>query len=206
MRRRPTRIGLGLRTRRSRSAAALTGVAAVLLRQFWPVGVNVWGLQLGYFASYVVLFVFGCMAAAPRWLEHVPLSQERFWKRVATFSFPVLPACYFLAKALPVLAGKSLDAIYAFWEPLVAWGVILVLLHRSTNGTRLFGPIRERLGRRAYAIYIIHPPVLVAIALAWRQVAAPQLLKFAITGMMTCLACYLLAGLLVRCPGVRRIV
>ena len=187
-------------------AAALTGVAAVLLRQFWPVGVNVWGLQLGYFASYVVLFAFGCIAAAPRWLEHVPASQEGVWKRVATLAFPLLPAWYFLAKAVPVLAGKPLDVVYAFWEPLVAWGVILVLLHRLTNDTRLFGPIRERLGRRAYAIYIIHPPVLVAIALAWRQVAAPQLVKFAVTGTMTCFACYLLAGLLVRCPGVRRIV
>jgi len=187
-------------------AAALTGLAAVALRQFWPVGVNVWGLQLGYFASYMVLFAFGCIAAAPRWLEHVPASQERFWRRVATVAFPVLPAAYFLAKAVPLLAGKPLGVICAFWEPLVAWGVILALLQRLANGTRLFGPIRERLGRRAYAIYIIHPPVLVAIALAWRQVAAPQLLKFAVTGSMTCLACYLLAGLLVRCPGVRRIV
>jgi peptidoglycan/LPS O-acetylase OafA/YrhL len=92
------------------------------------------------------------------------------------------------------------------YPPRTSWGVILVLLRRLTNGTGLFGPIRERLGRRAYAIYIIHPPVLVAIALAWRQVAAPQLVKFAVTGTVACFACYLLAGLLVRCPGVRRIV
>lgn len=164
------------------------------------------GLQLGYFASYVGLFAFGCIAAGPRWLEHVPTSQVRVWKRVATLAFPVLPAAYFIAKAVPFLAGKPLGVIYAFWEPLVAWGVILVLLHRLTNGTRLFDPIRERLGRRAYAIYIIHPPVLVAIALAWRQVEAPQLVKFAVTGSMTCIACYLLTGLLVRLPGVRRIV
>jgi len=36
-------------------AAIVTGAAALALRMFWPVGVNVWGLQLGYFASYVVL-------------------------------------------------------------------------------------------------------------------------------------------------------
>ena len=187
-------------------AVVLTGLAAVVLRQFWPVGVNAWGLQLAYFASYVVLFAFGCIAAGPRWLEHVPGSQERVWKRVAAIAFPLLPAAYFIAKVVPFLAGKPLGVIYAFWEPLVAWGVILALLQRLTNGTRLFGPIRERLGRRAYAIYIIHPPVLVAIALAWRQVEAPQLVKFAVTGALTCFACYLLAGLLVRCPGVRRIV
>jgi peptidoglycan/LPS O-acetylase OafA/YrhL len=152
------------------------------------------------------LFAFGCIAAGPRWLEHVPAAQARVWARVAAFAFPVLPAAYFLARALPLLAGRPLDLIYAFWEPLVAWGVILALLRRFTNDARPPGPIGQRLGRRAYAIYIIHPPVLVAIALAWRSVAAPQLVKFAVTGSLTCVACYLIAGVLVRLPGLRRIV
>ena len=187
-------------------AAASTGAAAVALRHFWPVGVNVWGLQLGYFASYVALFAFGFMAAGPRWLERVPPSGARLWKRVAIFAFPLLPAAYFVSKAVPLLAGKPLDVIYAFWEPLVAWGVILALLQRFANGARPFDRLRQRLGRRAYVMYIIHPPVLVAIALAWREVHAPQLAKFALTGSMTCVVCYLLAGFVVRLPGVRRVV
>ena len=187
-------------------AAASTGAAAVALRHFWPVGVNLWGLQLGYFASYVVLFAFGFIAAGPRWLERVPTSHARLWKRVAIIVFPLLPAAYFASKTVPLLAGKPLDVIYAFWEPLVAWGVILVLLQRFTNGSRPFDRLRQRLGRRAYVMYIIHPPVLVAIALAWRDVQAPQLAKFALTGSMTCIVCYLLAGFIVRLPGVRRIV
>ena len=187
-------------------AAASTGATAVALRQFWPVGVNVWGLQLGYFASYVVLFAFGFLAAVPRWLERVPTSHARLWKRVAILAFPVLPAAYFLSKAVPLLAGKPLDVIYAFWEPLVAWGVILVLLQHFTNAPRPLARLRQRLGRRAYAMYIIHPPVLVGIALAWRELQVPQLAKFALTGSMTCVMCYLLAGFIVRLPGVRRIV
>jgi fucose 4-O-acetylase-like acetyltransferase len=187
-------------------AAASTGVAAVALRHFWPVGINVWGLQLGYFASYVVLFAFGFAAAGSRWLERVPTPHARLWKRVAILAFPLLPAAYFLSKAVPLLAGKPLDVIYALWEPLVAWGVILALLQRFTNDSRPFDRLRQRLGRRAYAMYIIHPPVLVGIALAWREVHAPQLTKFALTGSMTCIVCYLLAGVIVCLPGVRRIV
>lgn len=187
-------------------AAASTGATAVALREIWPVGVNVWGLQLGYFASYVVLFAFGFLAAGPRWLERVPTSHARLWKRVAILAFPVLPAAYFLSKAVPFFAGKPLDVIYAFWEPLVAWGVILALLQHFTNDLRRFDQLRQRLGRRAYAMYIIHPPVLVGIALAWREVHAPQLAKFALTGSMTCVVCYFLAGSIVRLPSVRRIV
>jgi len=40
-------------------AAIGTGAIAFALRLQWPVGTEVWGLQLGYFASYVVLFVTG---------------------------------------------------------------------------------------------------------------------------------------------------
>jgi hypothetical protein len=41
-------------------AAVGTGIAAFALRLKWPVGTNVLALQLGYFASYVVLFAAGC--------------------------------------------------------------------------------------------------------------------------------------------------
>ena len=103
--------------------------------------------------------------------------------------------------------GWSLPAaVYAFWEPLVAWGLILALLQAFERRFASLGPIWTALTRRAYAIYIIHPPVLVAIALAWRGVPAPPLVKFALTGMATCLACFWLAGLLLRVPAVRRII
>ena len=62
------------------------------------------------------------------------------------------------------------------------------------------------LNRRAYAVYIIHPPVLVGIALLMHGWAAPALVKFGIVGLLACTATWLLADPLVRLPGVRRIV
>jgi hypothetical protein len=47
--------------------------------------------------------------------------------------------------------------------------------------------------------------VVVAVTLAWRGVAAPALLKFALSASIACLLCYLLAGLLLRLPGARRV-
>jgi hypothetical protein len=44
-------------------AAAATGVVALVLCLKWPVGSEAFGLQLGYFASYVVLYAAGCMAS-----------------------------------------------------------------------------------------------------------------------------------------------
>ena len=53
-------------------AALGTGAAAFLLRLRWPAGAEVMGLQIGYFASYVVLFLAGCLGAKSRWFENVP--------------------------------------------------------------------------------------------------------------------------------------
>jgi hypothetical protein len=47
---------------------------------------------------------------------------------------------------------------------------------------------------------------VVAVALVWRQVEAPHLVKFALTGALACLACFRLAGLLLRVPWIKRIV
>jgi peptidoglycan/LPS O-acetylase OafA/YrhL len=194
------------------AAAAATGLAAFLLRLVWPVGVNVAFLQLGYFASYIALFAAGCAAAQGRWLERMPDSRTRVWLLIAWLAFPIFPFVELIAPHVSWLAGRSeggwnLQALtYAFWEPFVAWGFILGLLALfQRHFTALTEPWRS-LARRAFLIYIIHPPILVGTALAWRDIAAPALIKFLVTGAVACALCYLAAGLLLRIPGVARIV
>ena len=193
------------------AAALATGVVAFALRLQWPVGQEVWGLQLGYFASYTLLFVAGCLAASPRWLEHWPGAQVRTWRRNAWITLPALPIIVLLGGRLLGIQGQpgggwSIPAlVYALWEPFVAWGVILALLKHAERRVAKPGPVSARLARRAFAIYAIHPPVVVALTLAWRGVAAPALLKFALSASLACVLCYLVAGLLLRIPGVRRV-
>jgi len=182
-----------------------TGAAALALRSVWPVGVNIWGLQLGYFASYVVLFAVGCIAARPHWLERLPKARVQIWWRVGLIALPVLPITYFLGGAVPELRGHVLDVVYAFWEPFVACGMIILLLDRFQHHFVTLESFWRPLARRAYTIYIVHPPVLVAVALAWRDVPVNPMLKFAVTGSVTCAVCFLIAGWLVRLPGVRRV-
>jgi hypothetical protein len=193
-------------------AALATGAAAFLLRLIWPVGVNVAFLQLGYFASYIVLFFAGCAAADGRRLEQIPDGQKRTWLRVAWVALPILPILAVLAPHFSWLAGhgeggwNAQALAYAFWEPFVAWGFILGLLAFFQRRFAILTGIWPSLARRAYLIYIIHPPILVGTALAWRGIAAPALVKFVVTGSVACALCYFAAGLILRIPKAERIV
>jgi hypothetical protein len=198
-------------------AALATGAAAFALRLAWPVGTTLaLDLQLGYFASYVVLFAAGCIGARGQWLSHVPSRQRRLWMIVATIAIAA-SAVQILAvstggtvytgtaSASPLGGWNVQAATYALWEPLVAWGVILGLVHLFEQRFLALGPAWSALARRSYAIYVIHPPVVVGIALAWRDVPAPHLAKFAITGTLAALACFWIVGLLLRIPGINRV-
>lgn len=193
--------------------ALFTGAAALGIRQFVPTGMNVFGLQLGFFATYIVLFAVGIAAWRFDWLRQ--LSWKNAWPWIATLVvvWPCLPAAIAIAtrqgglKASSFSGGLSWTAIlYALWEPFVAWGLIalwlLVFRARMNQPSALW----NWLNRRAYAVYILHPVTLVGISLLLHGWAAPALIKFGVVGLLSCAATWLLADPLVRLPGVRRVV
>ena len=195
------------------ASSLAVGVAALAIRQFVPTGVNIIGLQLGYFASYIFLFAVGIAAWRHDWLRRLEWKKARLMVVGLVVTWPLMPIAIFLAHALygPGKAdfggGLSWPAIiYALWEPLVAWGLIaawLLMFRKHMNRASAFW---AWLNRRAYAVYIIHPPVLVGMSLLLHHWMAPALMKFAVTGTLSCIACWIIADPLVRLPFVRRVV
>jgi len=192
--------------------ALAAGVAALLIRQVSPVGVIHASLQLAYFAPYVVLFAAGISAWRYDWLRQLEWKNGRgiFW--IAILAWPLMPAGVMVFNAIyggkgNFATGFSWPAVlYAMWEPLVAWGFIagwLLLARKWMNQPSAFW---SWVNRRAYAVYIIHPPVLVGVSLLLHGWAAPALVKFCVTGMLACAATWLAADPLARLPGVRRVV
>jgi len=186
---------------------------AVAIRQFVPVGQNVFGLQLGYFAMYIFLFALGIAAWRHDWLRQLTWKQARPWIVSGAVAWPSLAVGIAIATA-NAGPGKSnfgggfswTALLYAVWEPFIAWGLIALWLLLFRDRLNQPSPLWNWLGRRAYAVYIVHPPVLVSIALGLHFWQAPALIKFAATGSLTCLAAWLIADPLVRLPGLRRII
>jgi peptidoglycan/LPS O-acetylase OafA/YrhL len=190
-------------------SAVGVGAAALAIRQVVPTGVNVIGLQLGYFASYIFLFSLGIAAWRYDWLRQLE------WKHARSWIIYTLPMAWLSMPAVTALGislngpgtGLSWTAIgYAFWEPFIAWGLIAAWLLVFRQHTNRPSGIWTWLNRRSYSVYIVHPVVLVGIGLLLREWAAPALIKFAVTGTLACTTCWILADPLVRAPGLRRIV
>ena len=192
-------------------AALGVGAAALAIRQLLPVGNNRWGLQLGYFASYGFLFVLGCVAWRHRWLERIDRRQARRWGRVALYTVPVLVAT---AAATGALAGAAVDfngglglaaVVYAFWEPLVAWGVIARLLVGLQARVQTTSARWQRWDANAYGAFIVHAPVVVGLSVALAGWALPPALKLLLVLVGSTLLSFSLAGWLRRLPGATRV-
>ena len=190
-------------------AAIAVALVAFVVRLAIPVGEEWWHWQLGYFPAYVLLFAVGCAASRHRWLERIEWNYAKRWAVVTLVALPVLPAFAVAHRAIlhsgaDVGGGFNVGSLlYALWEPFVAWGILLTLMWFFRTKVR---PDRfAGLGRRAYAIYCFHPPVVVGISIALRAWEAPPLLKFAVTGSLSCAALYLVCGWFLRLPGMSRI-
>jgi peptidoglycan/LPS O-acetylase OafA/YrhL len=194
-------------------SALAVGVAALAIRQFVPTGENVFGLQLGYFSSYIFLFALGIAAWRYDWIRQLNWRNARTGIVALFLVWPLMPIGIAVAHAL-YGAGKSnfsgglswTAILYALWEPFVAWGLIaawLLVFRARMNQPSAFW---TWLNRRAYAVYILHPPVLVGIALLLHGWVAPALIKFAVVGLLACGATWLASDPLVRLPGVRSVV
>lgn len=191
--------------------ALCVGCGALLIRIWMPVGQEVAGLQLGYFASYIFLFYFGCHAADKQLLERVTRRQAAIWGAVTVLTVPWL---FIIAVFEGALEGKTVDfsgglgmaaVVYAFWEPLVAWGIIATLLYAFRNSVNQPSLRWSRWADCTYAAFVIHAPVLVGLsvlAVPWRGAPA---LKFAVVGSLAVVCSFAMGSALRRLPYVDRV-
>lgn len=189
------------------------GAVSLSIRQFVPSGVNVIGLQLGYFSSYTFLFALGTAAWRFDWLKQLTWRNTWPWILILVLAWPSLPIGIAIANSIYGPGRASFGGgirwpaiLYAFWEPLVAWGLIATWLLIARANMNKPSQFWSWLNSRAYAVYIIHPVILVGLSLLLHPWIAPALLKFAATGTLACVATWLIADRLVRIPGVRRVI
>ncbi|MBV9859320.1 MAG: acyltransferase family protein [Alphaproteobacteria bacterium] len=172
-----------------------------LIRLVEPEGKAVLNMQLGDFPQYVLMFAAGLAAYRGGWLTNL---SERFCRRCGVAALLIAPPLF---AALILFGGawqgrlaaygggfNPVSAAKSLWESIVCVGVslgLLALYRRHFDGR---GPVSGWLSDNAFAVYVIHPPVLIGFALLLHDVALHPLPKAALLTALAATACFALAG------------
>ncbi|MBO9597923.1 MAG: acyltransferase [Cohnella sp.] len=191
-------------------AAIALGLVAFAVRLVYPTGEGPLELQLGYFPSYIALFVAGILAYRNGWLNQIPERLAKTWKWVGIGAIPVLPVFFIATGALDgrleFEGGVNLQALcYALWEPLVCIGIVIALLGWFQRKYNSAGRVRKWMSNNAYTVYLIHPPAIVGWTIAFHGVALPPFVKWVIVSALSVCTCFAAASAIRAVPGAKRV-
>ncbi|TCZ80840.1 acyltransferase [Paenibacillus albiflavus] len=191
--------------------AIVTGFIAFVVRFVYPTGEGPLELQLGYFPSYILLFIAGIVAQRNNWLEEIPQKLLNIWKWSAICMIPVLPLGLILTGGLDgninFNGGFNVQAfLYAMWEPFVCFGIILSLLNWFRLRMNTINVFTKWLSNNAYTVYLIHPPIIVGWTIAFHGNTLPAAIKWIIVSILSVVICFIVASLIRLLPYAKRVI
>ncbi|MCB9284709.1 MAG: acyltransferase family protein [Lewinellaceae bacterium] len=191
------------------------GLLSFVVRIWLPVGWSLqpFGFQFPHFVQYISLFMVGLVAYRNNWLEQISFQRGIRWFVAAQgLIFIVFPALFFLSG---LATGGSSDAFvggfhwqslsYSVWEQVTGVSLIMGLIAIFRKRWNLQGTTARRLSDSAYAAYLIHPPILVGIALVFRDMHLHPIFKFVLLAPLAWLFVFFLANLVRKLPGLRKV-
>jgi fucose 4-O-acetylase-like acetyltransferase len=201
-------------------AATLLGFGAVLvlstflIRLVQPIGTDVSNFQLCFFPQYLAAFAVGVIAGKHGWLEALATSRRaRIAGWLGTIGGPLLLAAIALLGGPPPENGPNPYAggfnaralALCAWEQSAGLGIALGLMawfHRRRQTTAC---VATWLSDRAFAVYLLHAPVLVALTPVLRPAVANPLFGAALLTLTGLTASFAVADLARRVPGLRKV-
>jgi surface polysaccharide O-acyltransferase-like enzyme len=175
------------------------------VRVFVPQTVSVLNMHPGDFPQYVLMFAAGVAVHRGGWFERLPQRIATRWALATlVLSLPLLAVLIVTGGALDhdterysggfnfVSAGKCL------WEALVCVGMSLGLIALYRRCFDRQGRSAKFLSDNAFAVYLFHPPVIIALAIALHSVTAPPLVKAALLTVCAAVATFTLSALVFR--------
>ena len=204
----PVRTREGLSVPRNRTIWGLVAVLAGLsfvVRIPWPNGTSFYNLQFCYFSQYVLFFCVGTLAYRGDWLRQFTVATGNYWLRAALIGGMAL----WLGN---IVLGGALQGEFAAYQGGWHWQSLIECCREQLAGVGLslflLVWFRERFNRQgavarffsanAFAVYVFHAPVLIALGKCLTRWHGPLLVKFvALTALAVGLT-YLLSALVLR--------
>jgi len=190
----------------------LLGMVTAVVRIFLPIG-SMWlfGFQLPFFPQYIAAFIIGIYAAQNNWFDDIPSRVGKTCAIAALLLVAVQPVFVYLIRNSPsglsqVTGGLHLQAVFfALWEQMAGVMIITGLLFIFSRWFSTQGSVARAMAGDSYTVYIIHPVILILLAIALAGFALPPLAKFAVVLPLAICSSFLLSHLIRAIPGVKRV-
>jgi glucan biosynthesis protein C len=150
------------------------------------------------------MFVLGVLAYRRGWFAKLPVKAGWIGLATAIVGLVILVPAFGLGRATE--GGLTWQSAYmSAGQAIFCVGVVLALLilfRQRFNSQRRLGAF---LAPQAYAVYVIHATILVAIGYALSGLSLPPLAKFGVAAVLALPICWSLAWLIRRIPGIQRV-
>lgn len=178
----------------------LLAAGAFLVRLAFPLGWESFvNLRLQYYWQYPTCFVLGLIAWQRQWLTAWPQAVGRRWLLIGIVTCLFFPAVPLLGDPRTIRGGFYWQTfVFAAWEALLAVGLglgLLLLFRQRYNRQGAFGRV---LSANAYAVYLIHVPIIFLLQLGLQSVAVPVSLKFILVSVIGVALCFLVSHFFAR--------
>jgi len=194
-------------------AAAMVVIALMsyAVRIVVPMGVEVWHLALAQTPGWLAGFTLGVIGTERGWLRPVDRTIAVPMRRIA---WAAVAACVIFVGGAVALGANIEDfAGGGTWQSLAIAaleGVLIVamplwLIDLFSRRYNRQGPLMREMSRAAYAAFIFHQVVLVGAVLSTRLTALPPEIEFLVACLLGVAGSFALGSLLVRLPGVSKI-
>jgi peptidoglycan/LPS O-acetylase OafA/YrhL len=175
----------------------LLAVVDLVVRHWWPI--DRWGrfilvAEVAHLPQYVSLFLFGVIAARYRWLERIPVSTGRACLGLFAAAILLRAAHFIVHFAILRSAGLVPDLLWELWEAAICVGACIGLIDLFGRHATRAGPLLRFAGRHAFALYVLHLPVLVVIQIMLERTSLGPLSLTVLSGLATTLLCLTLSG------------
>ena len=171
-------------------------------------------LMFAEFPQYISMFIAGLIAYRRGWFTRIPDAVGKRWLWVALIDL-VLFMLLFVALAKVGGGTKHIDyfegglhwqaLVFAFWEAILCVALCTGLLVFFRKHFNRLGRVWNFLSANAYAVYIVHPVILVGVAYSLHIVTLYPLLKYGLAVIIAVPCCFALAALVRMIPYAKRI-
>ena len=181
------------------------GIGSFVVRVFISSGKPIANIHPGDLPQYALMFAAGILAARGQWLER---SLPSATLRMSTGALAASGAIwiFIVARVLshPDDASRFdgglnlLSAVRCLWEALVCVGMsyLLIALYRKYFNEQ--GPAARFLSGNAFAVYLFHPPIIIACAILLHQISLPGPWKAVLLTLLAAIVTFSLSSLVLR--------